>query len=204
MYMGVDDRFVGMRSAAAPASPLQLLYIGSVAAERGRDVMLDAMALVQRAGAAAQLTIVGASDEQLKYCQGRVHALDLGAYVSLQGRVPGGRIPEYCAKADIGLCLWEDLPWFRFNPPTKLFEYLVAGLPVLASNIRTHTEYIRDGQNGCIFDYNAESLAQAIMRLSAAPELVQTMQANAREGSGQYVWSQIEPMFLEHVEEVIR
>lgn len=205
LYMGVDAGFTAAdRAAGAGRRPVRLLYIGSVQAERGRDVMLEAMARVKRDGVPAHLTIVGASAEQLDYCGARLRRLDIADHVSVHGRVPGAEVPGYCRQADAGLCLWEDLPWYRYNPPTKLFEYLVAGLPVLASNIRTHTEYIGDGVNGYIFDYDADSLARAITRLCAPDADLGAMQERARAAGARYLWPDIEPVFLKHMEEVIR
>jgi glycosyltransferase involved in cell wall biosynthesis len=116
--------------------------------------------------------------------------------------VPGLEVPGYFARADAGLCLWEDLPWYRFNPPTKLFEYLVAGLPVLASNIRTHTEYIRDGHNGLVFDYSAAGLARAIERLWQQRASLADLKQRARASSDAYLWPAIEPAFLHSVQKV--
>ncbi|MGV7210614.1 glycosyltransferase family 4 protein [Oxalobacteraceae bacterium A2-2] len=201
-YMGVDPGFQ-VAERPLPARPVQLLYIGSVHPERGRDVMLEAMVAVRQAGASAHLTIVGASTEQLAYCRRRVIELGVADYVTVYGRVPGHEVPQYCARADVGLCLWDDLPWYRFNPPTKLFEYLVAGLPVLASNIRTHTAYISHGDNGWIFDYDAASLAKAIVDLCQDDAGLAAMQKRARASSKIYLWPQLEPAFLQHVQEVL-
>lgn len=203
-YMGVDQRFAGVALApAAAAEVVRLVYVGSVQAERGRDVMLEAMALAHRDGVPkAHLTIVGAADEQLAYCRAAVARLGLADAVTLHGRVPGLDVPGYFARADAGLCLWEDLPWYRFNPPTKLFEYLVAGLPVLASDIRTHTEYIRDGDNGLVFDYSAAGLARAIERLWQGRAGLADMKQRARASSDAYLWPAIEPAFLHSVQKV--
>jgi glycosyltransferase involved in cell wall biosynthesis len=206
-YMGVDQRFANVALAPHGGDPdlVQLIYVGSVQAERGRDVMLEAMALAHADGVRkAHLTIVGASDEQLAYCRAAVARLGVADAVTLQGRVPGLQVPGYFARADAGLCLWEDLPWYRFNPPTKLFEYLVAGLPVLASDIRTHTEYIRDGHNGLVFDYSAAGLAQAIARLWQQRAGLADLKQRARASSDAYLWPAIEPAFLHSVQKVTR
>jgi glycosyltransferase involved in cell wall biosynthesis len=199
LYMGVDQTFSGVAlsiQVKAADQPMQLIYVGSIQKERGRDVMLEAMSLVNRKEKRAHLTIVGATEEQLAYCHGEAKRLGILDSVTIHGRVPGYEVPAYFSKADAGLCLWEDLPWYRFNPPTKLFEYLVAGLPVMASNIRTHTEYVRDNVNGLIFEYDSASLAQAIDRFADQRSRLAEMKDVARNGSTAYLWPTIEPVFL--------
>ncbi len=204
-YMGVDQSFADAalsRELEAPDETLNLIYVGSVQKDRGRDVMLEAMALANEINVIAHLTIVGASEEEQKYCQDYTQKLGIQDYVTVLGRVPGNMIPSYFLKADIGLCLWEDLPWYRFNPPTKLFEYLVAGLPVLASNIRTHTQYVENGFNGLIFEYDSASLAGAVKRLWQTRDQLPGMKLRARDSSARYRWQIIEPLFLEAVRDV--
>ncbi|MEY4429966.1 MAG: hypothetical protein RLZZ182_2655 [Pseudomonadota bacterium] len=200
--MGVASAFRAEHSRGARRSdePLQLIYIGTVAADRGRDVMFEAMAQVQAQShlrGRAHLTIVGVQPDQMAECQGRVERLGLQGSVSLVGRVPGHDIPSLLQRAHVGLCLWEDRVWYRFNPPTKLFEYLVAGLPVLASNIRTHTAYVRDGVNGFIFDYSPHGLATAIARILSSDLDWQAINFSAWAAGEPYLWSTIQPRFLQ-------
>ncbi len=207
IYMGVSDSFFIEREINKPLknfSPIQLIYIGTVSEIRGRDVMLEAMMLIAQRRVAAHLTIVGACEEQLKYCKQRINDLGLQNYVSIFGRVSGEYVPTYLMQADIGICLWEKNPWCEFNPPTKLFEYLAAGLPVLASNIRTHTRYIQDWKNGLIFDYNSASLAQVIESLNTYQKRIPALKVQAKNDGKQFAWSLIEPVFLAKFNQILR
>jgi glycosyltransferase involved in cell wall biosynthesis len=198
--MGVATSFQQpVRTASALQGPLQLIYIGTVAVDRGWDVMLGAMAVLAEQPAwrdRAHLTLVGVQPEQMAQCRQQVEALGIAAHVTLIGRVPGHEIPALLQRAHVGLCLWEDLVWYRFNPPTKLFEYLVAGLPVLASRIRTHTAYVQDGRNGVIFDYSAQGLAQAIRGLLQPTTDWPQLNRQAWTSGQPYLWSAIKPHFL--------
>lgn len=199
IYMGVDERFRGValkRIRLNENDPLELIYTGSVQKSRGRDVMLEAIVLVVQAGLPVRLTIVGASPDELDYCNTYAKRNGIANSVVIRGRVSGHEIPAYIAQTDAGICIWEDQPWWRFNPPTKLFEYLVAGLPVLASNIRTHTQYITHGENGLIFEYESASLAKTIHELWARRAELPAIKQRALDGSTPYLWANIEPMFL--------
>jgi glycosyltransferase involved in cell wall biosynthesis len=207
LYMGVDPAFDSAALAGdieKGAAPLELIYVGSVSKARGRDVMIEAIGLANRDGRIARLTLIGASEAEIAYCADYASRLGIADAVRVIGRIPGSQIPAYMRYADVGLCLWEDRPWWRFNPPTKLFEYLVAGLPVLASDIRTHTQYVADGRNGMIFSYDSESLAHAIRRLWEQRDRLQQLKRSARESGEPYLWNRIEPAFLQAVGEIAK
>ena len=87
----------------------------------------------------------------------------------------------------------------RFNPPTKLFECLAAGLPVLASNIRTHTRYITNWQNGLIFEYDGQDLARKLVELSERRIDLARMRECAAATGRKYLWSVVEPRFLDAI-----
>jgi glycosyltransferase involved in cell wall biosynthesis len=205
IYMGVDASFSGVglgKKYEDESYPLQLIYVGSISIDRGRDVMLEAMAIVKQFGNIAHLTIVGANKAQYQYCHNLMEKLQIMDFVTIHQRVPGSEIPSMLKQADVGLCIWQDLAWYRFNPPTKLFEYLVAGLPVLASNIATHTQYVKDDFNGMIFEYNSVSLANAIQRLWENRHNLSQIKRQAYQASDAYLWQNIEPKFLSAVESV--
>ncbi|WP_373991140.1 glycosyltransferase family 4 protein [Duganella sp. BuS-21] len=195
IYMGVEDRF-GFLAQVNQAVSLRLVYTGTVMRERGRDVMLEGLALARQRGANATLTIVGAAEDQLAYCRQRAAELGIAEAVQVVGRVPGSEIPRYLADADVGICIWEDRIWWRFNPPTKLFEYLVAGLPVLGSRIRTHSDYVTDGQNGWIFDYDAAAFAAVIASVEAQRTQLPAVSQAAHASGKKYLWSALAPQFL--------
>ena len=195
IYMGVEDRF-GYLAEVNRASALRLVYTGTVMRERGRDVMLDGLALARQRGHNVTLTIVGAADDQLAYCRQRAAELGIAEALQMVGRVPGSEIPRYLADADVGICIWEDRIWWRFNPPTKLFEYLVAGLPVLGSRIRTHSDYVVDGQNGWIFDYDAAAFADAVAQVVAQRAQLPAVSQAAHASGKKYLWSALAPQFL--------
>jgi glycosyltransferase involved in cell wall biosynthesis len=204
IYMGVDEKFRGVALARQRLTdePLQLIYTGTVQKARGRDVMLEGVASAAKSGVPVRLTIIGASPNEFEYCQAYAKELGIAENISMHGRIPGHDIPGFIAKADAGICIWEDQPWWRFNPPTKLFEYLVAGLPVLASNIRTHTQYIEHWHNGIIFEYDSKAFAEAVQALWRRRAELQVMKRRAFDCSERYRWVNIEPVFISAITEL--
>ena len=208
IHMGVDRSFSPPRNGMAgkkvqhQKKTLDLIYTGSVRKDRGRDIMLDALAMANRNGLKIRLKIVGASAEELEYCAEKADKSGTSGALILVGRVAGSRIPQMLHEADAGICIWDDKPYWRFNPPSKLFEYLVAGLPTLASNIRPHTLYIDHWKNGIVFNYDARSLASAMGQLWMRQDELPAMRAHALETGGKYLWDRLELLFLKSLDEL--
>lgn len=205
IYMGVSDIFLAKENQVDKQSTydqVKLIYVGTVSEARGRDVMLEAMAIVAQDTLNVRLTIVGASSEQVGYCQNRISELGIASIVKVIKRIPGAEVPDYIHRSDFGVCLWEVSPWTQFNPPTKLFEYLVAGLPVLASDIKTHTSYISHWKNGLVFEYSAEGLADVIHELVQNKHQIDDLKSRALVSGKHHRWKDIEPIFISAIRQV--
>jgi glycosyltransferase involved in cell wall biosynthesis len=71
-----------------------------------------------------------------------------------------------------------------FGSPTKLFEYLAAGKPVVASRLGQIAEVIEHGVNGWLVPPgDAEALAAAVTALAGDPALRERLGRAARAGA---------------------
>nr|BAL55161.1 glycosyl transferase family 1 [uncultured Acetothermia bacterium]BAL60200.1 glycosyl transferase family 1 [Candidatus Acetothermum autotrophicum] len=88
---------------------------------------------------------------------------------------------QHVQSAAIGLVLFHPAPNHNRALPNKLFEYMAAGLPVIASNFPFWKEIVED--NGCgltVDPLNPKEIAQAIEYLLDHPEVRQKMGENGR------------------------
>ena len=74
--------------------------------------------------------------------------------------------------------------------PTKIFEYMALGLPVISSNFDLYRKVVEESGSGlCVAPDDAEALANALRRLMLDPELVRTLGENAmRTVHERYDW----------------
>lgn len=96
------------------------------------------------------------------------------------------------ASADVGLVLLEDVCLnLRLSLPNKLFEYLAAGVPVLASNLPELRRVVETYQVGCIVDpRNADALAAAMRRLVEDVALRRQLAINTGTAFAAHSWAQ--------------
>jgi glycosyltransferase involved in cell wall biosynthesis len=106
--------------------------------------------------------------------------------ITFTGALPHEQVPACLAAADIGVApfdvsahptLAHEFHW----SPLKVFEYMAAGLPVVAPRIPRLESIVRDGQEGVLYDAtDPDGLAAAIERLGDR-DLRQRLGAAARD-----------------------
>lgn len=155
--------------AAAP-EPANFTYCGTWL----NDICfcVSALAMVQRAGHAASLTIVGGCAE---------HRDDIVSFAAQAGVHPDdvvltGSVDEMglaaCYRSATALLLpMRDDDQSRTRMPNKLAEYLAAGRPVVAGNIGDMTEFLFDGVNAYLAEPGSEQdLARKMVAVLEDPE----------------------------------
>lgn len=100
--------------------------------------------------------------------------------IILLGAIPKNDVAPYLAAADIGLCPLRNLPLFDSAVPSKLLDYMAAGLPVVAARLKEIGE-ITSGAAVLYSPGNAAELAAALRDLAADPERRQAVGKSARE-----------------------
>jgi glycosyltransferase involved in cell wall biosynthesis len=128
-----------------PAERPRALYVGDVRASRGLWSMLDAVA----AAPGWTLDVVGpVAAADAGALAARLERDDLAGRVRLHGRRPPAEAWRRARGAWCGLVLLEDTPAFRDAVPSKLYEYLACGLPVVVTDLPRQAAIVREGGVG--------------------------------------------------------
>ncbi|NOT00180.1 MAG: glycosyltransferase family 4 protein [Phycisphaerales bacterium] len=152
---GVDLReFAGVRSPADVRAELGLGdgfvvgFAGSLKPWHGVDVLLQAFAEVARRDSEARLLLVG-DGPTAAGLRAEVERLALTHRVVMTGAVPHGEIPDLLTAMDVAVAPFLPVEDFYFSP-IKVFEYMAAGVCVIASRIGQLAEVIEDGVDGLL------------------------------------------------------
>lgn len=118
-------------TAALPDSPpLRAVYVGDIRASRGLREMLEAVAAARR----WSLDLVGpVAAEDAAWLRERLQRPDVCGRVVLHGRRPPRESWDIAAGCSVGFALLHATPAFVAAVPGKIYEYLAAGLAVLAT-----------------------------------------------------------------------
>lgn len=170
-----------------------IIHVGINSEARGCTMIVEAAKLVIQQVPEARFLIVGDFDyasyeEEIRRL---IAAYGLERNVFLVGRVPYVEVPRWLARSDIGLIPWQGLDKFPTCViPTKLFEYMSANIPIVASDLPTIRRFM-DGLN-CGFlvePGNPEGLAGFIEYLLSHPAKAKHMGENGRRAvEERYHW----------------
>lgn len=137
---------------------LLLAYCGSLGPQYCVPEMLTLLEDLQRERAARLMILTGSPDY--------LERLSLDPLVRerlLVYTLPAAGVSRYLGAADAGLAIRHNAPSMRAVSPVKLGEYLLCGLPVVASSGIGDSDELLDGQRACrvIGDHTAPTLAAA-------------------------------------------
>ncbi len=113
---------------------LTLIYVGRLSIDRGLLSYANILRALCQQNIPARLKLVGvftsADEEQIfrNHCRGLEDSIDI------LGWIPYQQIFPLLRESDIGLAILKPEPRYVVALPVKLFEYMAAGLPVVASN----------------------------------------------------------------------
>src|SRR6266540_946959 len=162
------------------------LFVGTLNARKGIDILLEAAALVPMATPVV-FTIVG------QYWGGRnsvgpkVTKLRAEGRARLEGFVEDVEIQSYFQAADV-LVIPSRLEGF----PLTILDGFAAALPIVASNIGPHREIIHDGEIGILFEAgDAQDLATKIETALSDSALAKKLSDNSFDSSKRFGWTRV-------------
>lgn len=176
--------------AAEPA----VYYVGQLYPWKGAGLVVEAAARVKR----ARFVIVGGlpngrsgrGDPHLAELAARARDVGAADRIDFRGYVPYSRVGEELARATVAVLPLPDEPVARcFTSPLKLFDYMAAGVPVVASDLPSLREVLRHGENALLVrPGDAAALAAAIECLLTDPTLARRLATQARRDVMDYTW----------------
>lgn len=167
--------------------PVRLLFQGQFFADRGIDALIRVVAS-RRGDVVLTLQGWGGIEQELR---GLVAQLDAGRVVRFAAPCDPLSVVECAADHDIGVI--NHLPLslnHTLASPNKLFDYICAGLAVVAPDYPVFREILTDAGCGVLArSASAEDMADALAALLESAERIGELKAAAVASSERYLWA---------------
>ena len=162
-----------------------VLYQGGFADHRGLPELVEAARHFHR----GTLVLMGWGKLEAQLAA-QIEDLGLRERVIMIGPADPSELASYTAGADIGVIPYKAVGLNNYyTTPNKLFEYILAGLPVAGSRFPELRRVIEGYKLGTLFDPNdPQDIALAINYMLDNREAMAQMRANTARAAGELTW----------------
>ncbi|MGH7664218.1 MAG: glycosyltransferase family 4 protein [Gemmatimonadaceae bacterium] len=153
-----------------------LVYTGNLEPYQGIDRLLGALPYIVARHPAARLLVVGGESQDIARFHRLLQRSGAGHHVVFAGKQSPGLMPEFMAMGEVLVsprCSGR-------NTPLKLFSYMHSGVPIVATDLPTHTQVL-DSDTAVLCAPTAHGLATAISEVLERPDAYRKVGTAARE-----------------------
>jgi len=162
-----------------------VLHQGGLLPGSGLEVLVESLRRVEN----VVLVFLGRGParEQLQLM---ADSMGLGDRVRFLDPVPFEALPRYTASSDLGLAIVKNAGLSYFlSLPNKIFDYMMAGVPILTSNFPERQRIVTENGTGLAVDpSDPRRVAQGIESILKDRESYRKMAANCRRAAKRYNW----------------
>jgi glycosyltransferase involved in cell wall biosynthesis len=161
-----------------------VVYIGGISEIRGIKEVILALSFTQN----VRLNLAGSFTENI--FEKKIKKYENWSKVNSLGFLNRQQVSEVLGKSHAGIVTFLPAPNHINSLPNKMFEYMSAGLPVIASNFLLWREIIEGNECGiCVDPLNPKAIGDAIQYLVDNPQKAEQMGKNGRKAVEQkYNW----------------
>lgn len=142
------------------------MYIGNLEQYQGMDLLLESFSRFARTNRSSSLEIIGGVPSHIAHYAAVCRTKNLSDRVRFRGEQPPERLGEFMAEADVLVS-----PRCQgVNTPMKIYSYLQAGKPILATDIPSHSQVL-SGDFSFLAPPEPDAFARAMARLASDPAL---------------------------------
>jgi glycosyltransferase involved in cell wall biosynthesis len=134
-------------------------------------------------------TIVGfGSEDETSKIINSISKNNLFDIVKYEGRKTHLELVPYFEQSNIGVVFVPQTPWYDCQPVTKLFEYMLSGMPVIATNTYEN-RLIVNKNNGVLIDDSVKDFCNGLMNIYNQRNTFNS--SEIRKSAESYTWGNI-------------
>lgn len=164
-----------------------LLYQGGIQVGRGLDKIVKAVPMIEE----GTVVFIGDGKKKEELIQ-LVKELKIEDRVKFMPKVPVEDLPKYTKCAYLGFQVLNNICFNHYSASSnKLFEYMMAGVPVIACSFPEIQKVVETNDTGiCVDSHDPKSIAAGVNKLVKDPTLREQLSKNSLNASGKYNWEE--------------
>ena len=184
--------------------PVVVMYHGTLVERNGLDIAIEAFARLRNQLPRAQLHIYGRATPFLERVMQLAREHDLQKNVLHFGQKPLEQIVDAIDACNVGLIPNRHNAFTHINTPTRIFEYLARGKPVIAPRTAGIQDYFNEASLLFFEPGNAEELARQIEFVSSHPREALTITERGQQVYLAHTWKQERQTLVRLVEKLFK
>lgn len=192
------------RPLGSPEARFVVMYHGSLVERHGLDLAVAALGRVREVIPGAELRIFGKPTAFLREVLCSVEGTPLGAAVRYLGEKDLEDIVPEIVQCDVGIIPNRRSIFTEINTPTRIFEYISQGRPVVAPRSRGILDYFGPDELFLFELGNAADLAAQILAVWREPERARASVLQAQTVCRRLRWSVQRHEFMSVVHALVR
>ncbi len=168
----------------------RMIFVGVVTVNRGLDLILRSIHYMLEKEGGIEFLVVGDGNDRPRL-ERLATSLGIGHSVNFVGWIGSEDVPNLIHKSDVGLIPHSINEHIQTTIPNKLFDYMMAGIPVVSADIRPIRRVLETEGCGLTIPDDPKEVARIILELKASPELRARMGENGRKAiQRKYNWAE--------------
>lgn len=183
------------------SNEIRLIYVGVVHETRGIVEMIELAGEIKRLGHSVKLDLVGSIrpeslEQEICNLKSTNNLMD---EVVLHGFVEADKVADFIARSHFGLCILYPFVRYQEALPTKFFEYMQQGLPVITNDYPLYKKYIEDTKTGICLDFSdLRKAVDKIVKIAKNDVQIKEMGKNGKALTQyDYTWASQEKKLVE-------
>lgn len=153
-----------------------IVYAGTLEPYQGIDILVESMVLIGRRRADVHCLVIGGCPGQVHHYSQMATTCGANPYMTFSGQVSQNLAKLGISRADILIS-----PRSKgTNTPLKIYEILASRIPLVATNIYSHTQVL-DDTIAFLAEPTAQGIAQALLQVLDNPDMARQKANKARE-----------------------
>lgn len=175
MIFGSVDHSEMIKETYALEGKTVFLYTGTFEPYQGLDLLLKSAAHVVPHVREPRFLIVGGHPDQVVEYEKKIQEAHLEKYFILTGQVPPQEVESYIKCADMLLSPRTS----GTNTPLKVYSYLRSGVPIVATDLWTHTQVFNQDVS-ILTEPVPEAFAEGMLEVQKNPKRMKQLSNNAK------------------------